>query len=156
MFSVFSVAGRVGAAFCGYGRPVIMQRPVHSLQRVEVPQTQLSPVTVDIPVGATEKGSTSSRAGYGGDARGFGAFCAIFRALPVIPELSASFSSFRALTPVSARGLPWVPESPGVSLPGDSATGFVPISSRGMQWIYTLAHMSLNNNNNKQIQSGRS
>ena len=49
--------------------------------------------------------STSSRAGYGGDAGGFGAFCAIFRAPPVIPELSASFSSLRALTPVSARGL---------------------------------------------------
>ena len=26
-------AGRAGAAFCGYGRPVIMQRPVYSLQR---------------------------------------------------------------------------------------------------------------------------
>ena len=35
----------------------------------------------------------------------FGSFCAIFRAPPVVPELSASFSSLRALTPVSARGL---------------------------------------------------
>ena len=35
------------------------------------------------------------------------AFCVIFRAPPAMPELSASFSSFRALTAVSARGLPW-------------------------------------------------
>ena len=51
----------------------------------------------------------------------FVAFCAIFRAPPVVPELSASFSSFRALTPVSARRAPGVPESPGVSLRGDMA-----------------------------------
>ena len=44
----------------------------------------------------------------------FDAFCVIFRAPPVVPELSASFSSFRALTTVSARGLQGVPESPGV------------------------------------------
>ena len=44
----------------------------------------------------------------------FDAFCVIFRAPPAMPELSASFSSFRALTAVSARGLPVVPESPGV------------------------------------------
>ena len=36
------------------------------------------------------------------------AFCVIFRAPPVVPELSASFSSFRVLTTVSARGLQWV------------------------------------------------
>ena len=35
----------------------------------------------------------------------FDAFCVIFRAPPVVLELSASFRSFRALTPVSARGL---------------------------------------------------
>ena len=45
------------------------------------------------------------RAGYDGNEGFFGAFCAIFRAPPVIPELSASFSSFRVLTTVSARGL---------------------------------------------------
>ena len=44
---------------------------------------------------ATEKSSTSNRAGYDGDEWFFGAFCAIFRAPPVIPELSASFSSPR-------------------------------------------------------------
>ena len=38
----------------------------------------------------------------------------VLDAPPVVPELSASFSSFRALTTVSARGLPGVPESPGV------------------------------------------
>ena len=31
----------------------------------------------------------------------FDAFCVIFRAPPVVPELSANFSSFRALTTVS-------------------------------------------------------
>ena len=43
----------------------------------------------------------------------FDAFCVIFRGPPVVPELSASLSSFRALTEVSAR---WtgVLESPGV------------------------------------------
>ena len=35
----------------------------------------------------------------------FDAFCVIFRAPPVVPELSASFRSPRAFTPVSARGL---------------------------------------------------
>ena len=44
----------------------------------------------------------------------FDAFCVIFRAPLAMPELSASFSSFRALTTVSARGLLGVPESPGV------------------------------------------
>ena len=38
----------------------------------------------------------------------FDAFCVIFRAPPVVPELIASFSSFRVLTTVSARGLQWV------------------------------------------------
>ena len=42
------------------------------------------------------------------------ACCVIFRAPPAMPELSASFSSFRALTAVSARGLQGVPESAGV------------------------------------------
>ena len=51
---------------------------------------------------------------YGSDDGFFDAFCVIFRAPPAMPELSASFSSFRALTAVSARGLPGVPESPGV------------------------------------------
>ena len=36
----------------------------------------------------------------------FDAFCVIFRAPPVVPELSASFSSFRALTTVSQQRLP--------------------------------------------------
>ena len=44
--------------------------------------------------------STSSPCDGLGDA-----FCVIFRAPPAMPELSASFSSFRALTTVSARGL---------------------------------------------------
>ena len=44
----------------------------------------------------------------------FDAFCLIFRAPPVVPESSASFRSPRALTPMSARGLQGVPESPGV------------------------------------------
>ena len=51
--------------------------------------------------------------GYDGGEGLFDAFCVIFRAPPVIPELSASFSSFRALTTVSARGLQGC-RSPGV------------------------------------------
>ena len=58
---------------------------------------------------ATEKGTRLMKVGKSF----FDAFCVIFRALPVVPELSASFSSFRAVTVVSARG-PGVPESPGV------------------------------------------
>ena len=46
-----------------------------------------------------------------------------------MPELSASFSSFRALTAVSARGLHGVPESPGVLLSGDLAPG-LPVNLR--------------------------
>ena len=52
--------------------------------------------------------------GLCGDDGLFDACCVIFRAPPAMPELSASFSSFRALTAVSARGLQGVPESPGV------------------------------------------
>ena len=48
----------------------------------------------------------------------FDTFCVSFRAPPVVPELSASFSSFRALTTVSAR----------VRLPGDLAPG-LPITA---------------------------
>ena len=44
--------------------------------------------------------STFSSGGYGGDEEGFDAFCVM-----VVPELSDSFSSSRALTTVSARGL---------------------------------------------------
>ena len=39
------------------------------------------------------------------------AFCVIFRAPPAMPELSASFSSSRVLTVVSARGLLRLPIS---------------------------------------------
>ena len=46
--------------------------------------------------------STFSNGGFGGDEGVFDAFCVIFCAPPVVPELSASFSSFRALTTVSA------------------------------------------------------
>ena len=53
---------------------------------------------------ATEKGTRLSALLFMVAAKGFfDAFCVIFRAPPVVPELSASFSSFRALTPVSAR-----------------------------------------------------
>ena len=56
----------------------------------------------------------------------FDAFCVIFRAPPVVPELSASFSSFRALTLMSARGLQgW--RVAGSLLSGDSALGCQPI-----------------------------
>ena len=58
---------------------------------------------------ATEKGTRLSALLFMVAVVGFfDAFCVIFRALPVVPELSAIFSSFRALTTVSARGLQWV------------------------------------------------
>ena len=77
----------------------------------------------DVPVIMRDSGSApdSVHRGYGGHSSSqqrqvldltvaammglFDAFCVIFRATPVIPELSASFSSFRVLTTVSARGL---------------------------------------------------
>ena len=68
-------------------------------------------------------GQTSCATGHGTLLGFFDAFCVIFRAPPVVPELSASFFELRALTAVSARGLPGVPESLGVLLPGDSAQG---------------------------------
>ena len=58
---------------------------------------------------ATEKGTRLMMVAKGF----FDAFCVIFRAPLVVPDLSASFSSFRALTVVSARG-PGVPETPRV------------------------------------------
>ena len=92
---------------------------------VDVPVVQVHPGSssdkvVDMPVivndrvlysgGAfqlcnTDGYDSSSIFAYGGDDGLFDAFCVIFRAPPAMPELSASFSSFRALTPVSARGL---------------------------------------------------
>ena len=85
--------------------PVVQVVLVPLSAAMEVPLIRSSPESMDILLCNREGYSTSSRAGYGGDAGVFGAFCAIFRASPVVPELSASFSSFRALTPVSARGL---------------------------------------------------
>ena len=73
-----------------------------------------SPVYVDIQLCNTDGYDVSSNFAYGSDDGFFDAFCVIFRAPPAMPELSASFSSLRALTPVSARGLPGVLESPGV------------------------------------------
>ena len=78
---------------------------------------------VNVPVILRDSGSApdSVHRGYGGHSSSqqrqvldltvaammglYDAFCVIFRAPPVIPELSASFSSFRVLTTVSARGL---------------------------------------------------
>ena len=93
--------------------PVIMQRRC----TVEVPQVQFSPATVGHYSCATEKGTRLSALLLMVAAKGFfDAFCVIFRASPVVPELSASFSSFRALTIVSARWLQGVPESPVSSI----------------------------------------
>ena len=59
------------------------------------------------------------------------AFCVIFRAPPAMPELSASFSSSRVLTVVSARGLLRVCQLVTTVL-----------------WIYTHSYIRQNNNNN--------
>ena len=94
---------------------------------VEVPQNQFIAWFGGHPSSYREGYSTFS---IGCDDGFFDAFCVIFRAPPAVPELSASFSSFRALTTVSARGLQGVPESPGVLLPGDLAPGFANSSQR--------------------------
>ena len=54
-----------------------------------------SPVYVDIQLCNTDGYDASSIFGYGGDEWDFDAFCVIFRAPPVVPELSASFWSPR-------------------------------------------------------------
>ena len=92
-----------------FGRPVIMQRRQLSYWRCL--SSCSSPELVDIQLCSREWYSTWCIAAVKGL---FDAFCVIFRAPPVVPELSASFSSFRALTTMSARGLQGVPESPGV------------------------------------------
>ena len=53
----------------------------------------------------TDGYDASSILGYGGDEGIFDAFCVIFRAPPVVPELSASFRSPRWPTVVGHRGL---------------------------------------------------
>ena len=76
---------------------------------------------------------TSTLSRWHGDEWGFlDAFCVIFRAPPVVPELSASFSSFRVLTTVSARGL---------------QLG-LPISYSDVVDIHTHLESRQNNNNN--------
>ena len=65
------------------------------IMRLEAPQIQVIADMVDIPARNRDRFSTFS---IGSDD---------------VPELSASFSSFRALTTVSARGSR-VPVSPGV------------------------------------------
>ena len=78
----------------GVDVPVIIQR--RSLQQLRCLRFRSSPESVGILL--------YIRDGYYGSDEGlFDAFCVIFRAPPVVPELSASFSSFRALTTVSAR-----------------------------------------------------
>ena len=79
-------------------------RQVRVSSTVEVPLIQFTARVVDILLynrdwyTAFIKGVMAAVNGF------FDAFCVIFRAPPVVPELSASFSSFRALTPMSARG----------------------------------------------------
>ena len=100
-------AGRVGAAgaFCGCERPCDHTATRSCLFNSLVPQIQFTARVVDILL--------YNRYRYAAFIRGvmaavnglLDAFCVIFRAPPVVPELSASFSSPRALTPVSARGL---------------------------------------------------
>ena len=82
--------------------PVIMQR------RLLSGSAAVSVFAVDggLSSCASEKGTRLSALLFMVAAKGFfDAFCVIFRAPPVVLELSASFSSFRALTTVSARGL---------------------------------------------------
>ena len=63
-------------------------------------------MTVDIPVAQQRRGLDFQHCCLWWRVMGFlDAFCVMFRAPPVVPELSASFSSFRVLTTVSARGL---------------------------------------------------
>ena len=82
-----------------------------------------SSTVLDVPVIMRDSGNApdSVHRGYGGHSSSqqrqvldltvaammglFDAFFVFFRAPPAIPELSASFSSFRVLTTVSARGL---------------------------------------------------
>ena len=82
---------------------------------MEVPQLQCSDRVVDVPAAVHRQGldvlvilqrqvhadsrrclrfSSSHELGYDGSEGIFGAFCAIFRAPPVYPELSASFRSW--------------------------------------------------------------
>ena len=77
-------------------------------------------MVVVVPVIMQRRGVlTLSSAGYGGGEGFFGAFCAIFRAPPVVPELSAS-RSWGALDDeeffvIEGSG---VALTPGVELPG--------------------------------------
>ena len=82
-----------GAAFCGYGRPVNMQRQV-SLQQWRCLDSFIAEF-LDIPVVQQRRARLSGVLVMTAMSGFFGAFCAIFRAPPVIPELSASFSSPR-------------------------------------------------------------
>ena len=94
------------------GRPVsdkVVDMPVivndSGLQTVEVPQNQFIACFCGHSCYATVLGTQLLQLRYGSDDGFFDAFCVIFRAPPFVPELSASFWSPRALTPVSARGL---------------------------------------------------
>ena len=81
----------------------------------------------------TDGYDASSIFGYGGDEGIFDAFCVIFRAPPVVPELSASFWSPRWPTVVGHRGLP-MPISTGLC---------------GKTHFLASDRVSNNNNNNK-------
>ena len=102
-FSTFE-SGRcpcyAGAVLVVMDAPVTMQRR-WVLRRMEVPQIQFIADLQTFQF-AAETGCSPQLGAMKGF---FGAFRAIFRALPVVPEFSASLSSFRALTLVSARGL---------------------------------------------------
>ena len=85
--------------------PVIIQRQVRLSSTVQVPQIQFTARVVDILLYNRDWYTAFIRGVMAAVNGLFDAFCVIFRAPPGVPELSASFSSFRALTPVSARGL---------------------------------------------------
>ena len=91
---------------CGYGRRCVHAATVSST--VEVPQIPFIARVCGRLVVLRDGYATFSNCVMVVMKGFFDAFCVIFRALPDVPELSASFSSFRALTTVSARGLQWV------------------------------------------------
>ena len=74
----------------------------------------------------------------------FGAFCAIFRAPPVVPGVERQFFE---LSSAHTSRAPGVPESPGVLLPGDSAPGLCQLALVTCSG-YTLEPSSTTNNNN--------
>ena len=111
---------RVGAAFCGYGRPVIMQRPRLFSSTVEVSQTQFIARVQWTFLLCNGEGLDFQPYWLWRRCNGFWRILRHFSRSSGCPGVERQFFELSSAHTCECSRTPGVPESPGVSLLGDS------------------------------------